>query len=119
MTDALTVDPRELIGRELVRIHEDSYGVGATGVEVFIHDSYVVCVIQNELTTAETTLIDGGRGESVRNVRMAFQDAIDTTFRAVVERATGRTVDAFISHFHLEPMFTLEFFRLAPRAPAP
>jgi hypothetical protein len=28
----------------------------------------------------------------------------------------SRTVGAFISHVHLDPMFSVELFRLAPRA---
>lgn len=116
MSDGLAVDPAELIARELERIHVESYGVGADRIEVFIQDdTYVVCVIDNKLTLAEQTLLEGQKGESVREVRMAFQGAIEATFKAVVERATGRTVEAFISSVHLDPMFTLEFFRLAPR----
>ena len=120
MSDAPVIDPASLIASELERIHVESYGTGAHGIDVFIHDdSYVVCVIDNKVTTAEQTLLDGNQATSVRSVRMAFQEAIEPTFKAVIERATGRTVEAFISHVHLDPMFTLEFFRLAPRAQPP
>jgi uncharacterized protein YbcI len=109
-------NPTTLIGEELERIHQESYGTGAEHIDVFIHDDrYVVCVIDNELTTAERTLLANDKGEAIRSTRMAFQEAIESTFKAVVERATGRTVESFISHVHLDPMFTLEFFRLAPR----
>jgi hypothetical protein len=60
-------------------------------------------------------LIDAGHGEAVKTSRMAFQEAIESTFIAVVERAVGRRVVAFVSHVHLDPLFTVELFRLAPQ----
>lgn len=108
-------EPTELISRELLRIHEDSYGTGAHRVEThMVGDDYVLTVLDNDLTPAERTLLDAGHGESVRDTRMAFQAAIGSSFQAVVERATGRRVEAFVSHLHLSPMFTVELFRLAP-----
>jgi uncharacterized protein YbcI len=114
--DGPSTDAPTLIASELVRIHEESYGVGMSGeVDVYlIDDHYVLCVLENDLAPVERTLIDNERGEIVRSTRMAFQEAIDTAFTSAIERATGRSVDAFVSHFHLDPHFTLEFFRLAP-----
>jgi uncharacterized protein YbcI len=109
-------DASVMISREILRIHHDSYGTAGNSCQTFIvGDQYVLVVMDNDVTTAERTLLDGGKGEAVRETRMAFQEAIESTFKAVVERATGRTVDAFISHLHLDPMFTVELFRLAPQ----
>ena len=108
-------DPVRLIGAELERIHVDSYGTGAHRIHVYLlDDTFVLCVVDNQVTTAERTLLDHGHGEAVKTTRMAFQEAIGSTFIAVVERAVGRRVEAFISHVHLDPMFTVELFRLAP-----
>lgn len=110
-------DPAALISREMERIHVESYGTGAHSIRTFlIDDSFVMCVIDNKLTTAEKTLLDGGKGETVKAMRMAYQQAIEPAFVALVERAVGRTVEAFISHVHMEPMFSVELFRLAPRS---
>lgn len=110
-------DAAELISREIERVHVESYGIGSHAIQTFlIEDSFVMCVIDNRLTTAEQTLIDGGRGDVVRATRMAYQEVIEPTFVALVERAVGRTVEAFISHVHLDPMFSVELFRLAPPA---
>ncbi|MEA2472945.1 MAG: hypothetical protein QOE06_860 [Thermoleophilaceae bacterium] len=108
-------EPTELISTELERIHQDSYGTGAHRIHTHIvGDRFVLCVVDNHVTVAERTLLDSGQGEAVKATRMAFQEAIGPTFIAVVERAVGRRVEAFVSHVHLDPMFTVEMFRLAP-----
>jgi uncharacterized protein YbcI len=114
--DQPSTDAPTLIASELVRIHEESYGVGMSGkVDVYLlDDHYVLCVLENDLAPVERTLINNEKGEVVRSTRMAFQEAIETAFTSAIERATGRSVDAFVSHFHVDPHFTLEFFRLAP-----
>ena len=118
MADEPRTDAPAMIAGDLVRIHEESYGVGMSGgVDVYVlDDHYVLCVLENDLAPVERTLIDNEQGEIVRSTRMAFQEAVGTSFTSAVERATGRSVEAFISHFHLHPHFTLEFFRLAPPA---
>ena len=64
----------------------------------------------------EEFLIDNGHGEIVGNIRSQYEKAIEPTFRAAVERATGRRVIAFSSHVQVEePRFMTEIFRLEPR----
>jgi hypothetical protein len=46
-------------------------------------------------------------------VRRDFQRGIQPTFVAAVEHSTGRRVAGFISDTHLDPPFSIEFFRLA------
>ncbi len=47
--------------------------------------------------------------------REAFQQAIAPTFTAIIEHATGRQVLSFISAMNIEPLYSIEFFRLVPR----
>jgi hypothetical protein len=54
----------------------------------------------------------------VLNLRSKYQQAIETTFSAAVERATGRRVIAFASHTVLHPHFAVEIFRLEPHPEA-
>ena len=63
---------------------------------------------------AEQTLIDGGRSDTVLETRAAFQQAIEPTFSAIVERATGRRVTKFFSTQSLSSMSSVELFRLCP-----
>ncbi len=106
---------RDEIAREILQVHEDSYGqASARDAKVYLIDDIALVVIDAEPTTAEKTLIDAGRGDSVRATREAFQDAIAPTFTAIVERATGRRVSSFVSRMCMEPFHSVEVFRLGP-----
>ena len=105
---------REEISREILRVHDESYGETAREVKVWVLDDVVLAVIDGEPTVSERTLIEAGRGEAVRDTREAFQEAIAPTFEAIVERATGRRVISFTSRMSIEPLYSVEFFRLAP-----
>jgi uncharacterized protein YbcI len=105
---------REEIAREILRVHEESYGTGASSMDVHLGSDTVLIVIDVELTPAERTLISAGQYEAVKATREAFQDAIAPTFTAIVERATGRRVGSFLSAMKLDPLYSVEFFRLEP-----
>lgn len=102
------------IADELLKVHVESYGAGAERIDVHIRDDMVVAVIDVILTPAERTLLDAGEVEAVKVTRESFQQAIAPTFRAIVERATGRRVDAFLSAMSIEPVYSIEYFRLGP-----
>jgi uncharacterized protein YbcI len=107
-------EAREQIARDILRIHEESYGVGAERVAVHIADEVVLVVIDSDLTVSERTLLEAGKNDIVRAVRRSFQEAIAPTFAAAVERATGRTVRSFLSEMSVDPVYSIEFFRLEP-----
>jgi len=105
------------IAEELLRVHLESYGTGASAIEVHAHDDSVLAVIDVELTPAERTLAGAGQLEAVKAMRESFQQAIAPTFQAIVERATGRRVEAFLSAMSVAPVYSIEFFRLGPERP--
>jgi uncharacterized protein YbcI len=105
----------ETVSEEILRIHCEAYGRGAARARTYILNDDVVCFLDDiELLPNEEFLIDNGHGDTVVSVRSKFQQAIEATFRAAVERATGRSVVAFASHTNLEGNFACEMFRLAP-----
>jgi hypothetical protein len=53
--------------------------------------------ILNERVAQQQTLFDGGRGQSVIQQRMEFQDLMRARFEAVIRDATGRRVIGFMS----------------------
>jgi uncharacterized protein YbcI len=111
MTDEVV----EELGRELLAIHRESYGTTADSARVYLlGDDVVVFLDGLQLQRNEEFLIDKGRADLVLATRSAFQQSIETTFKAAVERATGRVVNAFLSSTHLDPHFCVETFRLAP-----
>jgi len=111
MTDSITQE----LARELLAVHEESYGKSAKNVRVHVLDDDVIVFLDDiELQRNEEFLIEKGRGDLVLATRSGFQQSIETTFKAIVERATGRTVTAFLSATSLDPPFCVETFRLAP-----
>ena len=84
----------------------------------------MICILDVNLLPHERTVLDHGIGaDNVKRVRKEFQEAIGATFKATVEHMTGRRVVGFLSDTHVDPPFTIEFFRLSPQGveaePAP
>lgn len=76
----------------------------------------IVLIDGLQLLPNEVFLIENGHAGVVDRVRSDYQKAIEPTFRAAVERATGRRVIGFSSHVQVEePRFMAEIFRLEPR----
>jgi uncharacterized protein YbcI len=102
------------ISREILRIHEESYGKGAGKAHAFLGGGFVVVVLDDlELLPNEKFLVEHGKHETVVQVRTQYQHAIQASFRAAIERATGRTVTAFASTTSMdEPRFVAEIFKL-------
>ncbi len=107
-------DPRGQIAGEILDVHRSSYGTGAGRVTVHLLDDTVLVVLDDlEFSVAEKTLLDGGHDEAVSRMRDAYQAAIGSTFRALVERATGREVTSFHSLTSISDRFSVEIFRVA------
>jgi uncharacterized protein YbcI len=75
----------------------------------------IVVVMENILTTVERTLHEAGQTDSVREVRMAFQEAMQERFTATVEEKTGRKVKAFLSAVNVHEDTSVEVFTLEPQ----
>jgi uncharacterized protein YbcI len=105
------------ICRDLLAIHTGAYGRAAASAQAhLLGDTVIVLLDGLELLPNEEFLISQGHEEVVATVRTQYQKAIGPTFRAAVERATGRRVIGFASHVQLEePRFMAEIFRLEPR----
>jgi uncharacterized protein YbcI len=106
----------DAVCRDILAIQRDSYGRGAANAKAFVLDDTVIVILEGlELLPNEEFMIDKGEADAVRALREHFQQAIESTFRAAVERATGRRVIGFASHVTLdEPRFAVEIFRLEP-----
>jgi uncharacterized protein YbcI len=102
------------VSREILRIHEESYGKGAGKAKAFVGEDFVVVVLDDlELLPNERFLVENGHTDTVIDVRSRYQHAIQTTFSAAIERATGRTVIGFASATSIEdPRFAAEIFKL-------
>jgi uncharacterized protein YbcI len=98
----------------LVALLKEFYGRGPTRAKSYYEDDLVVCLLRGGFSRVEQTLLAGGRGASVIQQRMDFQDVMRERFEAVIERATGRQVIGFMSGNQQNPDIMCEVFILAP-----
>jgi uncharacterized protein YbcI len=109
--------PRLLISNEIVHLHSEYYGRGPSKAKTYIKDDLVVVVLEETFTPAERTLIERGQGEGIQEIRRRFQQVMEPQFRAIVERATGRAVRAFMSETALDHDVAVEVFLLEDGRP--
>lgn len=107
------------ISVQLTTIHVESYDTPVKRATTHVLDDLVVAVLDIELSAIEKRMIEFGRANLVHELRHAVQIAEAASFKAVVERATGRRVVAFASHTHTDPPFVAELFRLGPSTAHP
>ena len=102
------------VTRDLVRLHTEYYGKGPTKARSYMVSDMLISILEGGFTTVETTLIDEGQSDAVHGMRRGFQLAMEDRFRAVVEKATGRRVIAYMSQIHTGPDMAVELFVLEP-----
>jgi uncharacterized protein YbcI len=97
----------------IVKLFRDYYGRGPTKAKSYIlDDRIVVCVLEDTMTRVEKTLVDNGHSGKVREVRLAFQEAMAHEFKQCVREAMRREVLAYHSQLTFEPDLGFEFFVL-------
>jgi uncharacterized protein YbcI len=100
------------ISSAIVGLYREHFGKGPTSAKTYVLDDLVVCVLRDGLTTIEKTLYERGKGDVVREMRSAFQDAVAERFTSTIEQLTDRRVVAFMSQAHIAPDLTIEVFFL-------
>jgi uncharacterized protein YbcI len=98
----------------MVGLLKEFYGRGPTRTKTYFEDDLVVCLLRGGFSRVEQTLLEGGRGSSVIQQRMDFQDLMRERFEGVIEDATGRRVIGFMSGNQQDPDIMCEVFILAP-----
>ena len=104
------------ISKGMVVLLKEFYGRGPTRTKTYFEDDLVVCLLRGGFSRVEQSLLEGGRGASVIQQRMDFQDLMRERFEGVIEDATGRRVIGFMSGNQQDPDIMCEVFVLAPTA---
>ena len=78
------------VSNAIVGIFSECYGRGPTKAKSYAVDDYVLCVLEDFLTTVERTLVHRGREDLVREVRITFQEEIADRFKQAVAAVVGR-----------------------------
>lgn len=104
----------DAVSRAMVGVYAKSYGKGPPRCKTFVLEDVIVCLLFDVLTVGETTLVQLGRADSVRQTRDTFQYDMEPEFREAVERLTGRRVVSFLSATDPHASVASETFVLAP-----
>jgi len=86
----------------------------ATAKTLLLGGDLLACVLGGVYTDVEKTMIELQRSTVVHETRRAFQNAIERTFIAEVERLSGRDVLSFIPNHHVGPDLEVNLFMLRP-----
>ncbi len=107
------------ISASMVDLYARHYDHDRTTGTTYINENVVVCVLEDILSTAESSLVAGGGDKEVIDRRVSFQVGMEDEFTAEIERLTGRRVTAFLSANQTTPGVACELFFLeAPPAVA-
>ena len=102
------------VSNAIVGIFRECYGRGPTKAKSYMFDQYVVCVLEDILTTVERTLVKNGEEKLVRQVRLTFQEQVADRFTEAVATAMNRKVLAYHSQVVFDPVRGFEIFMLEP-----
>jgi uncharacterized protein YbcI len=102
------------VSNAVVHIFRECYGRGPTKAKSYMFDNYVVCVLEDILTTVEETLVKNGESGLVRRVRLTFQEQVSDRFTDAVGEILGREVLTYHSQVTFDPPMGFEFFVLKP-----
>jgi uncharacterized protein YbcI len=100
------------VSSAIVHIFSECYGRGPTKAKTYAFDDYLLCVLEDVLTTVERTLVERGHEALVRAVRLKFQDKVADRFKSAVEEVMGRPVIAYHSQITFHPAVGFEVFVL-------
>jgi uncharacterized protein YbcI len=100
------------VSNAIVKIFSESYGRGPTKAKTYAFDDYILCVLEDILTTVERTLVEKGEEALVRAVRLRFQEMESERFTSAVEELIGRSVIAYHSQVTFHPDVGFEMFVL-------
>jgi uncharacterized protein YbcI len=102
------------ISRGAVQLLREYTGRGPTEAHTIIGKDTVTIVLGDTLTKGERRLVAMGEQEHVLHTRRHLQQVMRNDLVGLVEKLSGRTVEAFFSDNHIDPDYGVEFFLLDP-----
>jgi uncharacterized protein YbcI len=111
--DDMRVLPR--VTSAMVRIYKEQFGRGPVNARsYFAGPDTVICILSESLTPVELSMREMGEEQRLRDIRMMFQYAAESKFRAAVEEVTDRRVLSFMSAVDVHRDLASEIFLLEP-----
>jgi uncharacterized protein YbcI len=94
---------RAAVSNALVRLTRQLHGRGPSRAKSFFAKDYLLCALEDPLTTVERTLIEGGQSLLVRRLRLRSYELTANLYAKEVETLTGRSVAACHSQIVFDP----------------
>jgi uncharacterized protein YbcI len=105
------------ISRAMVRIYKEQFGRGPASVLTrYSGPDAITSILEKSLTPVESSMLRAGEEQRLRNIRTMLQHDTEETFRAEVERITGRRVIGFMSGIDVKNDISCEVFTLERRS---
>ena len=101
------------VANAVSKIKADFFGRGPEGGKAYLNDDLLVVVLRGGLLDVEETLIDRGRADKVRDLRITWQEELDDEMTQQVERITGLKVLDYHSQILVRARVIVELFLLA------
>jgi uncharacterized protein YbcI len=102
------------ISHGTVQLLRDRLGRGPTKARTVISKDTVAIILGDTLTKGDRSLVAMGERQHVLHTRHILQQLMRDDLVQLVERLSGRTVEAFFSDNHIDPDYAVEFFLLQP-----
>jgi len=97
----------------MVSLMKKHVGRGPTTARAFINDGVVTIVLEDTHTEVERTLVGAGKPEVVKELRLAYQEALCADAVKLIEETMSAEVRAFMADHAVEADVTVLCFLLA------
>jgi uncharacterized protein YbcI len=98
------------LSRAVVQLHNQYLGRGPTKGHAFHRGNVVVVILEDTLTRAERSLVDGGKDEVVREMRRQLLATMRRDLIGAVEELTERRVVSLLADNDIAPDIAAEVF---------
>jgi uncharacterized protein YbcI len=95
------------------KIKAEFFGRGPEGGKAYLNDNLLVVVLRGGLLEVEETLIERGRADKVRDLRLTWQEELDDEIIQQIERITGLKVLDYHSQILVRAQVIVELFLIA------
>ena len=109
----LTGEVLSEVANAISKIKADFFGRGPEGGKAYVNDNLLVVVLRGGLLDVEETLIERGRADKVRDLRLTWQEELDAEITQQIERITGLKVVDYHSQILVRARVIVELFLIA------
>jgi uncharacterized protein YbcI len=95
------------------KIKAEFFGRGPESGKAYLNDNLLVIVLRGGLLDVEETLIERGRADKVRDLRVTWQEELDDEITQQIERITGLKVLDYHSQILVRERVIVELFLIA------